>query len=435
MEMRTDHSTNGTDPRWSDFTKRTVALILFLLLALVVYRFRDLLAPMMIAFLTAFILHPIVGFLKDHLPISRGAATAIVFLVLILAMVATLAAPVAVVPSIQRAVRNFQFDFNRVITDIGDFLDRPLEFAGYTLDLSRVYEEISSMLRSFVTQVAQGTVDVAFSLASGALWVLFILMTAFYLVKDADRIIRQLDSLAPPGYQADMARLRQRIARVWNAFLRGQLILGLAMFVITTVIGTAIGLPYAVVMGVIAGLMEFVPNVGPIIALIPAVLVALFQGSAFLPMSNFWFAVLVLGIYIVIQQVEGNLLVPRILGGSLNLHPLVVLIGIIIGGNLGGILGMLLAAPVLATLRVIGYYVFCRLYDQDPFAPPPEEEAPDSAEPGLVRRTGEAAWRQLLERLDTMDTPEATKLKEMAEKLVRAEATKETEIQETLEEE
>ncbi len=435
MEIKTDHSTDGTDPRWSAFTKRTVTLILFLLFALVVYRFRELVAPLMIAFLTAFILHPIVSFLKDRLPISRGTATAIVFLVLILMMLATLAAPVAVVPSIQRAVRNFQFDFNRVITDIGAFLDQPLEIAGYTLDLSPVYAEISSVLRSFVTQVAQGTVDVAFGVASGALWMLFILMTAFYLVKDADRLIRQIDDLAPPGYQEDMARLRQRVARVWNAFLRGQLILGLAMFVITTIIGTAIGLPYAVVMGVIAGLMEFVPNVGPIIALIPAVLVAMFQGSAFLPMSNFWFAVLVLGIYIVIQQVEGNLLVPRILGGSLNLHPLVVLIGIIIGGNLGGILGMLLAAPVLATLRVIGYYVFCRLYDQDPFAPPPKEESSDSAKPGLVRRTGEAAWHQLLGRLDAMDTPEAAKLKEMAEKLVRAEAARETESRETLEEE
>ncbi|HDQ73183.1 MAG TPA: AI-2E family transporter [Chloroflexi bacterium] len=434
MEIRTDHSTDGTDPRWSDFAKRTVSLIAFLLLALVVYRFQELLPPMMLAFLTAFILHPVVSFLQDRLPLSRGAATSLVFLVLILMMLATLAAPVAVVPSIQRAVRSFQIDFNRVIADIGAFLDQPLEIAGYTLDLSPVYAEISSVLRSFVTQVAQGTVDVALSLASGALWMLFIMVTAFYLVKDADRIIRQLDSLVPRGYQEDMARLRKRITQAWNAFLRGQLLLGLTIFILTTVIGLAIGLPYAVVMGVIAGLLEFVPNVGPLIALIPAVLVALFQGSTYLPLSNFWFAVVVLGIYIVIQQVESNLLTPRILGGSLDLHPLVVLIGIIIGGNLGGVLGMLLAAPVLATLRVIGYYVFCRLYDQDPFAPPPEEEAPDSAEPGLVRRTGKAAWRQLLERLDAMDSPEAAKLKEMAEKLVRAEVTNETEPEDTLEE-
>jgi len=254
------------------------------------------------------------------------------------------------------------------------------------------------MLRSFVSSVAQGTLDVVFNLASGAFWLIIILMITFYLVKDADRFIEQLDDLAPPGYRDDFVRLRQQITDVWNAFLRGQLLLGGTMILITTVVCTVIGLPYAVVMGLIAGVMEFVPNVGPIIALIPAALVALFQGSSFLPLDNFWFAVLVTVLYIVIQQVEGNVLVPRILGRSLNLHPLVVLIGIIVGGSLAGILGMLLAAPVLATLRVVGRYVFCRLYDRDPFANPEEEAEPPK--PGLVKRACVAAWRQLQEQIE-----------------------------------
>jgi len=162
-----------------------------------------------------------------------------------------------------------------------------------------------------------------------------------------------------------------------------------------------VGLPYAGVLGLIAGVMEFVPTLGPVIAMIPAVLVALFQGSSFLPLGNFWFAVLVAGLYIVIQQIEGNLLLPRILGRSLNLHPLLVLIAIIVGGSLAGILGMLLAAPVLATLRIFGHYVFCRLYDRDPFAEPEEEAVPPKQ--GLLKRAGEAALERLQERAEEPD--------------------------------
>ncbi|MEA3338539.1 MAG: AI-2E family transporter [Chloroflexota bacterium] len=399
--------------RWGATTKRTVTMIILVLLALVIYRFRDVLPPLVIALLLAFILDPIADFITDRLHLSRGLATSLVFLTLIVGMLGLIAAPVTVVPAIQRAVTSVQIDFMRVIDDTGAFLNRPLEIRGYSLDLSEVFDEVSAMLRAFVKSVAQGTLDVVFDLASGAFWLLIILMVAFYLVKDADRFLGQLDNLAPPGYRDDFVRLRRQITDVWNAFLRGQLLLGGAMILITTVVCTAIGLPYAVVMGLIAGVMEFVPNVGPLIALIPAALVALFQGSSFLPLSNLWFAALVVGLYVVIQQVEGNILVPRILGRSLNLHPLVVLIGIIGGGSLAGILGMLLAAPVLATLRVVGNYLFCRLYDRDPFAAP-EEEA-EQPQPGLVKRACVAGWcwlqaqiEQRKVKFDSRDRKEAT---------------------------
>jgi predicted PurR-regulated permease PerM len=389
-----------SDPvrRWSTSTKRIVVVLILVLVALVLYRFRSVIPPLVIAFLVAFILDPIVDFLTDRLHASRGLATALVFVVLVLGMLGLLAAPVTVVPSIQRAVRSTQVDFIRIISDAGDFFDKPVEIRGYSLDLSNVYSELSSMLRSFVASVAQGTLDIAFGMASGAAQLIFVLVTTFYLVRDGDRIVEHIDNLAPPGYRDDFVRLRQQVTDTWNAFLRGQLLLGGAMVTITTVACMAVGLPYAAALGFTAGLMEFVPNLGPILALIPAVLVALFKGSTYLPLTNFWFAVVVVGLYVIIQQVEGNLLVPRILGRSLNLHPLVVLIGIIIGGSLAGILGMLLAAPTLATLRILGRYVFYRLYDRDPFAEP-EQEAPPPR-PRILKRAGEAALGRLQEKLE-----------------------------------
>ena len=392
--------------RWSTSTKRIIVIVILVLLALVIYRFRDVIPPLVIALLLAFILDPIADFLTDRVHLSRGMATGLIFLILIVGMLGVVAAPVTVVPSIRRAINLVQIDFIRVITDISNFLERPVEIWGYSLDLSAMFEEVTAMLRAFVSSVAQGTLDVVLNLASGAFWLIIILMITFYLLKDADRFIEQLDDLAPPGYRDDFVRLRRQITSVWHAFLRGQLLLGLAMVAITTAVCMAVGLPYALVMGLIAGAMELVPNVGPIIALIPAALVALFQGSSFLPLSNFWFAMLVIGLYVVIQQIEGNVLVPRILGRSLNLHPLVVLVGIIVGGSLAGILGMLLAAPVLATLRVVGRYIFCRLYDRDPFAGL-EEMATEPPQPGVLKRAGVAAWHWLQEQIERRRTEQS----------------------------
>src|SRR4030042_1761396 len=120
-------------------------------------------------------------------------------------------------------------------------------------------------------------------------------------------------------------------------------------------------------MGLLEGLLEVVPNFGPVVATIPAMLIALFRGSTYLPLSNFWFAVLVVGLYTLVQQLESAFLVPRIMGRRMQTPPVIVFIGVLAGGLIAGVLGILLAAPVLGTLRVLLKYVYAKLLDQEPF--------------------------------------------------------------------
>jgi predicted PurR-regulated permease PerM len=392
----------GPYHRWDRGTKRTVGLIVLLFLALVVYQFRTLLRPLVIAFLLAFILNPIVDFLDRRVGMHRTLATGLLFLVLCLALLGTLAAPVTAVPSVTRTILSLQLDVKQIISDIGAFFARPVEIAGFEFDLSDVYRELSASLRRLVEAIAQGTLDLVLGIASGAFWVIFVLVVAFYLVRDAHRISEQVELLAPPGYRQDVSRLRMEIAQVWNAFLRGQLILGTAMAVATAVVDTAIGLPYAWALGLFAGIMELVPNIGPYIAAVPAVLLALIRGSMFIPLRNFWFAVLVAAIYLVLQLIENNFFVPRILGRNLNVHPLAVMIGILAGGQLAGILGILLAAPTLATFKVLGTYLLNRLYDRDPFPTPSEdqEETPAEPKPTMVKQVGAAALEHLQKKVE-----------------------------------
>ncbi|NLE99661.1 MAG: AI-2E family transporter, partial [Anaerolineales bacterium] len=129
--------TNGkpyqAPPRWSAATKRVVTSGILILAALVLYRFRVVIGPLTIAFLLAIVVHPIVTFISRRGHISRGLATGVVFIVLILVMLGSLAAPVTAVGALQRAVRSLQFDLTALIDEIGDFLARPVEILGYSL--------------------------------------------------------------------------------------------------------------------------------------------------------------------------------------------------------------------------------------------------------------------------------------------------------------
>ena len=391
----------GPYHRWDTATKRIVAVIGLLFLALVLYEFRGLLSPLVLSVLLAFILNPVIDFLEGPIGMHRGAASALIFIVLVIIMLGILAAPVTAVPSVQRAIISAQLDLRQIIDDINAFLGREIEIAGFTFDLSFVAEELSAALRRFVESLAQGALDVVVGVASGVFRVIFILIVAFYLVRDAHRIAEQMVELAPPGYREDALRLRQEIVWVWNAFLRGQLLLATVVGVTVGLVTTGLGLSYPWALGIVAGILEVVPNIGPTLAAIPAVLLALINGSAFIPLGNFWFAVLVAGTYAVIQLIENNLLVPRILGHTLDLHPLAVLIAVLAGGQLAGILGILLAAPTLATFRVLGRYILYRLYDRDPFVESiaeEEKEAPRS-KPTMVRKVGEAALERLQEKV------------------------------------
>jgi predicted PurR-regulated permease PerM len=190
------------------------------------------------------------------------------------------------------------------------------------------------------------------------------------MVKDYRELWASIVALAPKSYHSDLQHLGRDISDTWNDFLRGQLILGFVVGVIVTSVAIVLELPNPLALGLLAGLLEFIPNIGPTIAALPAVLFAFFQndiswlGTAVGPV---WFAIIVLGIYTLIQQVENNFLVPRIIGRSLNLHSLIVFIGALAGASIAGVLGILLAAPILASGRIIIKYIYNKLLDLPPF--------------------------------------------------------------------
>jgi len=198
----------------------------------------------------------------------------------------------------------------------------------------------------------------------------------FYILHDESQVKEGLLRALPEQLRADAQCLASLIDDVLSAYIRGQLLLCLFVGGLATVALFIIGVPFALVLGIIAGLFEALPYVGPILGAIPAILVALLSD----PGSAIWVAVA----FFAIQQVENLLLVPRIAGKSVKLHPALVMIVLVIGNELAGFLGMLIAVPVAAVIRDLFKYLYLRFQDT-PLAP---EEAMTSIRSGQEVRLG-----------------------------------------------
>jgi predicted PurR-regulated permease PerM len=150
--------------------------------------------------------------------------------------------------------------------------------------------------------------------------------------------------------------MAREVNQVLRAYIRGQLLLAAVIGAVTYVSVLALGLRYALLLAVVAGVLEVVPVIGPILAAIPAILLALFQPEVPFGLANWMYALIVAAVYALIQQLENNLLVPNIVGRSVNLHPVVVLFGVVAGANLAGVFGVFLSVPALATVRIVARY-------------------------------------------------------------------------------
>lgn len=363
-------------PRWRTSTKRLALTTLLVLSLLAIYSIRSVLLPIIMAMVLAYVVLPIVEFIYRRTALNRNMAIALVYLTITGILIAI---PVTTIPQLINQGNNLINNMPDYIEGIGEFLNKPLTVGDYTipvdqLPLDQLYESISQNLIDIIRTVGTQGFNIFGSVASRTistvLWIIIVLVLSLYMVKDYRELWASIVALAPKEFHDDLQHLGRDISDTWNDFLRGQLILGFVVGSIVTIVAVILNLPNALLLGLLAGLLEFIPNIGPSLAAVPALLFAFFQydaswlGSAVGPV---WFTLIVLFLYFLIQQLENNFLVPRIIGRSLNLHSLIVFIGAMAGASIAGILGILLAAPLLATARIIIRYIYNKLLDLPPF--------------------------------------------------------------------
>jgi predicted PurR-regulated permease PerM len=350
---------------WSPQAKLTISLLILALTIFLIYRFRVILAPMILAVILAYILSPVESALQNRLKIRRTLATFLTYL-LLLGLLGTL--PVLLFPVLASQFTALNLDFVRILQEVERVLGHQYVIAGQTVNVDALIQQAVGSLQGLLEPVFGQTLSLAVDVISSVVWVIFILVVSFYLIKDGPKLRDWFEGIMPPGFQHDFIRLRDEVSHIWSAFFRGQLVLALVVAIIFTIVGFILGLPFALAMGVFAGLLEFLPSIGHGIWLAIAALLALFVGSTWLPLPNWAFMLLVIGLHVFYQQFDLNYLIPRIIGRSVHLPPLVVILGIVAGAVMAGVLGVVLAAPTIASARVLGRYLYANLFDMEPFA-------------------------------------------------------------------
>ncbi len=369
-------SRSPLSPRWSASGKLLVGLTGIVVAGALVVRFRALIQLLVIAAIVAFLLVPVVRVIHRRVRLSWRVATHLVFLLLILLMVigftATGLALAQEVQSLVQTVQNILLDLPGLLESVSGMVIvvGPLRVDLAQFDLPSLAEQAMVYVRPFLGE-ASGVVT---SLAGGAIEtvvrLVFIMAAAYFFTLDQPIFGDLWKRTALPGFQYDWTRLQAALDRIWAAFLRGQIVLGLVIAVVVTIGLSIIGVRNALVLGLVSGLLEFLPIVGPVVAGAIAALVAFFQGSNWWGLDPLVFTLVVIAFFIVIQQLENNLLVPRILGNALSMHPVVILVAAVIGATLAGVLGILLSAPTMATLILLGRYVYRKVFDLPPWDPP-----------------------------------------------------------------
>lgn len=373
-----------SSPLWSRTTKLIVALAGLGLILLAAWRFQILLGQVVTAGILAYLLSPLIEFIHSRSPLSRGVAILLVYLSLLLLLIAGVTAVGVVAYNQALDLIEMAPDFiNELVIlfqSLSEDTERVITIAGYEFPIGRIdWNAVRDQALNLIEPALAQSGGFARQIASSTIRFLgtffFVFIISAYMANEVPNLGSYINRLTyPAGYHDDAERLLKEFQRIWNAYLRGQVILGLTIGTAVSIVLGLLGVQNALGLGVLAGLLEFIPSIGPLISAAAAMLVAYFQPSNYLGLTSTQLVLIVLVVMIIIQQIENNVLVPRIVGDALDLHPILVIVGVLVGASVAGILGAILAAPVLATIKLVGIYAWRKLFDVNPF--PPEDNRP-----------------------------------------------------------
>ena len=370
-----------------------------------------------LSLIVAYLLQPAINWL-NHYRVPRGLA-ALIFILLLVLIIALM--PLILLPALFNSIAPISIDIPALwessvlwLTSLPETTPN-LIVLGFELDLMPLYEDVFGSFAGVDTQIPvhlpENLADIFQQLISSTtqvvstattfatnviglaaaiiVGVVLLFLVTLYLATDLPKLNQRIIALLPDHHQSEWRELWRRTGNIWNSFFRGQIVLSVVVGTAVWLGLTILGVPGAFVLGIFAAVLEIVPNLGPLLAAIPGVLLALLQGSSTFPeLSHLWVAVIALGIYLVIQQLENYILVPRILGSSVGVHPVLILLGVTVFTIQLGILGAFIATPVIATLLLWFSFYHARILGRNPFPellePVPEPVAtapPSSGEP------------------------------------------------------
>jgi predicted PurR-regulated permease PerM len=342
-----------------------VGIISFVLLVAFLIYAREAVMNLAIAAFVAYLINPAVVYLTSHTRLERMGAVNLVYFAAVILLIGL---PATLLPIFADEAQFVIEDILNLANQLRQTLSSPIRLGGFVFHLEEFGRGIFDAQNAVLSPIPEQALQLLETTSVGVLWFLVILVSVHLFLAQWPVMRDWLINLAPPPYQPEIWELYNRIKRVWTAYLRGQIVLMVIVGVIFTIAWLILGIPGALVLGLVAGLFTLVPDVGPFLAMVLAAGVALLEGSTWIPLSNFWVAGIVVLVYLVLINLKNFFLRPYIMGRSVHMNEALVFVAIIVATILQGILGALLVVPVLATIVVIGGYVQRRVLGLPAFA-------------------------------------------------------------------
>ena len=360
-------------------------------------QFQNFLGPLILAFILAYLFYPVASFIRTTFKIPWRLAVTLIYIIIVLALLGLLTwGGLTIADQVQNLIDFIQKNIDQIPTLIDNITSQTYSIGPWSFTLSglgwdQISTEIVSTIRPAIGQVG----SLAGSLATGAanvlLWLGVVLLVSYFLLAETEGISNRFLNIRIPGYTADLKRMGQELNRIWNAFLRGQLIVVLITIIVYTTYLGFMGIEFFFGLALIAAIGRFIPYVGAWITWITYGLVALLQGPTIFNLSPGIYAVILLGGAMLIDTLLDNLLVPKVMSENLKVHPALVLVGALIALRLLGFIGILLAAPVMATLKLAFGYMTKKLVDEDPWE---ELDAEEPKEPARWAAFVDSQWER-----------------------------------------
>ncbi|RAO77181.1 AI-2E family transporter [Dyella jiangningensis] len=347
--------THDTSRRWQMLAIAAVILYLLWLLA-------PVLMPFAFAGMLAYLGDPLADRL-ERLGLGRTLAVSIVFIVLLLLAVGAL---LLLIPLVSRQVDNLVQNLPRYVDWARNvalpWVQAKLHLDPSAFDTDRLVEQLKAHIGSIGDAASTVLGQISRSSLGVIAWLtnlVLIPVVAFYLLRDWDRLVAWIDRMLPRSIEPTVAHLAREADSVLGAFVRGQLAVMLALGIFYGAALTIMGLSVGPLIGMVAGLLSFVPYLGFIVGFGSALVAALVQ------YGDWGHVLIVVAIFTVGQLLEGYVLVPRLVGEKIGLHPVAVIFAVLAGGYLFGFLGVLLALPAASVILVVLRYLSERYRQSD----------------------------------------------------------------------
>ena len=323
---------------------------------IVLYLLRDFLGAFVLGAAIAFLVQPAVTRLVA-IGMPRVLAIAIVFVVIIVAMAGLVLLFVPLVASeVGQLQRQAPSLASSAQTTINGLQGSPIQILGITIDVKGTTATINSHLKDYLLGQFGNAVTIGLTALTTLLQLVLMFIVAFLLALDAAAVRKVLRRLVPNDYRTDFDQIWRRVRKMLYAYMRGQLIIAALIGVLSGIACAVLGLPDAIALGLIAGITALIPYLGPFIGAVPAILVGLAVG----PVK----ALLIAIVYFLISNVILNFVYPKVMGDAVRLSPILVIVAFIAGFSWAGILGMFVAVPIAATLRILFDHIYPRLYEK-----------------------------------------------------------------------